>query len=73
MRHGENLSMIKLMGLWHSLSQSMEEISLRGRMADVSIIDLCHNRHKVENLDQMQKMWNAIIVTRMGTTKNFAG
>jgi hypothetical protein len=27
----------------------------------------------MKNLDQMQKMWSAIIVTRKGTTKDFVG
>jgi hypothetical protein len=42
--------MIRLMGLRHGLSQSIKEISLKGIMAKVSNIDLCHDRHKVENL-----------------------
>ena len=33
LRSKENLSMIRLMGLWYSLSQSVEDISLKGRMA----------------------------------------
>jgi hypothetical protein len=65
--------MIRLMGLWHGLSQSAEEISLRGRLAEVSNLGLCHDRHRVENLGQMQKTWNAIIGTRKGTTENFVG
>ena len=65
--------MIKLMGLWHDLSQSTEEISLTGRMAQISSIDLCHDWNKVENLSQTQKTWSAIIVTRKGTIENFAG
>jgi hypothetical protein len=65
--------MIRLMGLWHGLSQSTEEINLRGIMAEVSNIDLCHDRHKVENLGQVQKTLSAIIITKKVTTKNFVG
>jgi hypothetical protein len=40
-------------------------------MAEVSNLDLCHDRHRVENLSQMQKMWSAVIVIRKGITENF--
>jgi hypothetical protein len=41
-------------------------------MVEVSIIDRRHDWHMVKNLDQMQKMWSDIIITRKGTTKDFA-
>jgi hypothetical protein len=33
-------------------------------MAKVSSLSLSHDRHRMENLSQMQKMLSAIIVTR---------
>jgi hypothetical protein len=51
----------------------MEGISQRGRMAEVSNLDLSHDRQRTKNLGQMQKMWSANIVIRNDTTKDFAG
>ena len=53
-------------------SESVEDISLRKRMAKVSSINLHHEWHKVKNLGQIQKMLPAIIIIRKGNAKNFA-
>jgi signal recognition particle GTPase len=55
------------------ISYSVLGISLRRRITEVSNLNLSHVRQMMKNLDQMQKMWSAIIVTRKGTTKDFVG
>ena len=63
MRQEEKLLMIRLVSLWRGLRQSVEEISLRGRMTKVESLSLSHVLRRMKSLDQMQKLWSAIIVT----------